>query len=45
MMIVVPSKRSCIATCLYQKPAGNGITDRRKKINGVRDNSVKLPDN
>jgi hypothetical protein len=33
MMIVMPSNHSSIATCLYQKPMGNAITDpRRKKI-------------
>jgi hypothetical protein len=28
---VTPSKHSSIATCLKQKPAGNGITDPRRK--------------
>jgi hypothetical protein len=31
-MTAMPSSRSSIATCLQQKPAGNGIADPRKKI-------------
>jgi hypothetical protein len=31
-MIVVPSNRSSIATCLWQKPVGNGTTDPRTLI-------------
>jgi hypothetical protein len=31
MMTVMPSNCSSIATCLYQKPMGNGITDPHRK--------------
>jgi hypothetical protein len=31
MMIVMPSYRFSIATCLKQKPTRNGITDPRRK--------------
>jgi hypothetical protein len=31
MMIVVPSKLSSIATCLKQRPAGNGTTEPLRK--------------
>jgi hypothetical protein len=33
MMMGMPSNHSSIATCLWQKPMGNGITDpSRKKV-------------
>jgi hypothetical protein len=36
MMTVMPSNRSCIATCLLQKLEGNVITDpHRKKTSPV----------
>jgi hypothetical protein len=33
MMTVMPSKHSSFATCLLQKPPGNGITDPHRKTN------------
>jgi hypothetical protein len=31
MMMAIPSNHSSIATCPYQKPLGNGISDPRGK--------------
>jgi hypothetical protein len=33
MMMVMPSNPSSIATCLQQKPMGNGITDSCREKN------------
>jgi hypothetical protein len=42
MMMVMPSNHSSIATCLLQKPMGNGITDHRRKKHSRKHMYLKL---
>jgi hypothetical protein len=43
MMMVMPSNHSSIATCLQQKPLGNGITDPVKKSLIPVDKKIWMP--